>query len=86
MTGKTVDNYEFTFHDTQMDIPAFFSPIIGVQIRALQIAIQAQQITPHFVVTHRILEGEHKLSTLDQMFKQAQFKKYMSNEAVFWPK
>ena len=25
MTGKTVDNYEFTFHDTPMDIPAFFT-------------------------------------------------------------
>ena len=32
------------------------------------------------------LEGEHKLSTLGQMFKQAWFKKYMSDEAVLWPK
>ena len=32
------------------------------------------------------LEGEHKLSTLGKMSKQAQFKKYMSDQAVLWAK
>ena len=32
------------------------------------------------------IEGEQKLSTLGQMSKQAQFKKYMSDQAVLWPK
>ena len=39
-----------------------------------------------YCIFDRELEGEQKLSTLGQMLKQAQFKKYMSDEAVLWPK
>ena len=36
--------------------------------------------------TKNKVEGEQKLNSLGQMSKQAQFKKYISDQAVFWPK